>query len=273
MKTAVTAAFLSTTVAATALAGGATVTFDNGPEGWSINGAATIVAEGGNPGAHLRHIQIDTFGCEVRTDTNTDFVTDFTQTGPVRITVDFKVNSITFFGGEVPRNIVLELRDYDIDGDYPYNSVWFDAGLLPAPGDGWVTYEFIIDDVNATELPEGWGGTGAEDPNTFEPILPDNRTWTDMLQSIDEVQFTTFVPGFFYGFTNYDFEVDNITITPLAPACPADVDGSNSVDLADLNIVLANFGQATDSGDTNGDGTVDLADLNAVLAAFGTNCS
>jgi hypothetical protein len=36
--------------------------------------------------------------------------------------------------------------------------------------------------------------------------------------------------------------------------------------------VLANFGQQTDVGDTNGDGVVDLADLNAVLAAFGEIC-
>jgi uncharacterized membrane protein len=57
-----------------------------------------------------------------------------------------------------------------------------------------------------------------------------------------------------------------------SPDCPADVDGSGSVDLADLNLVLANFGQASDTGDTNGDGEVDLADLNAVLASFGESC-
>jgi hypothetical protein len=60
--------------------------------------------------------------------------------------------------------------------------------------------------------------------------------------------------------------------TPDEP-CPADVNGSGSVDLADLNLVLANFGQASSSGDVNGDGQVNLADLNAVLAAFGTMCS
>lgn len=260
-------------LASAALAGsGHTVTFDNGPEGWSINGQATILQNGGNPGAHLRHVQVDTFGCNIRTDSNTTFVTDFTQTGPVRITIDIKVNSITFFGSEVPRDIVLELRDYDVDGPYPYNSVWFLAGELPGPGEDWRTFEFIIDNVNDTALPPGWGGTGDEDPNTFEPILPSNRTWTDMLQSVDEVQFTTFVPGFFYGFTNYDFQVDNISITPLQPDCPVDVDESGSVDLDDLNIVLTNFGQKTSIGDTDGNGVVDLDDLNAVLTAFGSEC-
>jgi hypothetical protein len=59
---------------------------------------------------------------------------------------------------------------------------------------------------------------------------------------------------------------------PQEPSCPSDVTGDGAIDLADLNTVLANFGQASGSGDTNDDGVVDLADLNAVLAAFGTAC-
>ena len=55
-------------------------------------------------------------------------------------------------------------------------------------------------------------------------------------------------------------------------ACPADVTGDASVNLADLNLVLANFGTSGSEGDTNDDGEVNLADLNAVLAAFGTSC-
>ncbi len=54
--------------------------------------------------------------------------------------------------------------------------------------------------------------------------------------------------------------------------CPADVTGDNQINLADLNLVLANFGQTTPNGDTNDDGQVNLADLNAVLAAFGQSC-
>jgi hypothetical protein len=54
--------------------------------------------------------------------------------------------------------------------------------------------------------------------------------------------------------------------------CPGDVNNSGTVDLGDLNLVLANFGQATTDGDADGSGTVDLADLNIVLAAFGTDC-
>ena len=56
------------------------------------------------------------------------------------------------------------------------------------------------------------------------------------------------------------------------PPCDGDVNGSGSVDLADLNLVLANFGAMTDDGDADGNGTVDLADLNLVLANFGSDC-
>lgn len=60
------------------------------------------------------------------------------------------------------------------------------------------------------------------------------------------------------------------TVDPCAPC--ADVTGDNTVDLADLNLVLANFGSVTSDGDATGDGNVDLADLNLILANFGTAC-
>jgi len=56
-------------------------------------------------------------------------------------------------------------------------------------------------------------------------------------------------------------------------SCPGDVTGDGLVNLADLNLVLANFGQTTSTGDANGDGVVNLADLNMVLANFGADCN
>ncbi len=70
------------------------------------------------------------------------------------------------------------------------------------------------------------------------------------------------------------------TLTITGPAliedagsvCPGDATGDDMVNLADLNLVLANFGVSGNSGDVTGDGEVDLADLNLVLANFGTGC-
>ena len=57
------------------------------------------------------------------------------------------------------------------------------------------------------------------------------------------------------------------------PPCPADIDGSGTVDLSDLLIVLAAWGSCADPqacpADLTGDGQVDLSDLLGVLAAWG----
>jgi probable HAF family extracellular repeat protein len=59
----------------------------------------------------------------------------------------------------------------------------------------------------------------------------------------------------------------------LQPALPGDANLDGQVDVSDLTIVLANFGQSTGmgwgTGDFIGDGTVDVNDLTIVLANFG----
>ena len=56
----------------------------------------------------------------------------------------------------------------------------------------------------------------------------------------------------------------------------ADLDGDADVDLADLAIMLANYGAGAgmtyDEGDLDGDGDVDLADLAELLANYGLSC-
>lgn len=65
------------------------------------------------------------------------------------------------------------------------------------------------------------------------------------------------------------------TATPPPPDCPGDANGDNSVDSADLSVLLGNFGQSVTpgtSGDLNDDGSVDSADLSVLLGAFGSTC-
>ncbi|MFU8828395.1 MAG: dockerin type I domain-containing protein, partial [Phycisphaerales bacterium] len=70
----------------------------------------------------------------------------------------------------------------------------------------------------------------------------------------------------------------------VGACCPGDANGDGVVNLADLNLVLAHFGEGTqppiggqpvipEAGDLNGDNRVDLADLNIVLAGFGQDCN
>lgn len=201
-------------------------TFDNGTEGWSISGRDTILGAGGNPGANMYGELIDVFGADIRNNTNADFLGDLTRYGSIELSIDIQTNSIAGFNGEVPRELVVELRDYDNDNGLPWTSVWFSLGILRSEeaggSGGWETFSTIIDDPFATDLPSGWGGYGDEDPNTFEPILPADRTFTSVLQSVDEIAFTTFVPGFFFSFTNMDLQVDNVTIRTIpAPGAGA----------------------------------------------------
>lgn len=60
------------------------------------------------------------------------------------------------------------------------------------------------------------------------------------------------------------------------PTCPGDLDGDGDVDVADLAILLANFGAiagvSAADGDLDRDGDVDVADLAILLANYGTIC-
>lgn len=60
-----------------------------------------------------------------------------------------------------------------------------------------------------------------------------------------------------------------------AVSCAGDTDGDGDVDLADLAILLGEFGMVGQGlpGDVDGDGDVDLADLASVLGNFGTICA
>ncbi len=62
----------------------------------------------------------------------------------------------------------------------------------------------------------------------------------------------------------------------VRPACPADLNGDEAVELADLAILLAHFGQTEGAtpaeGDLDGDGGVTLQDLAIFLANFGVAC-
>jgi len=62
----------------------------------------------------------------------------------------------------------------------------------------------------------------------------------------------------------------------LHPQCCADLDNDEDVDLADLALLLSDYGISSgacyDDGDLDLDGDVDLTDLGLLLAIYGTTC-
>lgn len=248
----------------------AVVTFAAGAEGWSLNGHATVTATGGNPAHRLFWNNfVDTFGMAARTSTHAAFIGDYTQKGPVTLSIDYQVNFIQFFGSPVSRDLVVILYDDNTYNGAPAAAVWKKIGTLTS-NLPWTTFSTTVPDVNGAALPPGWEGAGDEDPNTFEPILPPGRTWANVLQGVDRIEFTTLVPGFFYGFTNFSLSIDNVSIAPIASACPADFDQNGTVDGADLGMLLGEWGSLGASfADLDHNQKVDGADLGILLGEWG----
>lgn len=197
----------------------ATVTFEDGAAGWEgpqgIGGFTEIDADFGNDAPSL-HTVFNDFGITFSTTTNEAFLGDYTALPAVQLGLDVNTQFLNFFGMDITREFIVDLRDYDNPvGGYPWTSVWYNLGTLDAADAGWHTWSVTIDDTSATELPPGWGGYGAEDPVTVEPILPEGRTFASVLASVDELAFTTIVPGFVYGFSDHDVAIDNVFIRPV----------------------------------------------------------
>ena len=237
-----------------------------GPSG--NGGATTIEPASGNPGANMHTVFNDFFITFLNTS-NPEFVRDFTQLENFTLSVDMKAQDISFFGAPVTRPWLVEIRDYDNPPPgYQWVSVWY---LFSWVGqDDWTTWSVHVEDPNATELPEGWGGYGDEDPVTFEPRLPENRTFADVLAGADQIAFTTGQPGYVFGFTDFDLRIDNISITTTEPTpCPADLDNDGSVNAADMGILLILWGHAKTAADLNNDGVVNAPDLGLLLVGWG----
>lgn len=219
------------------------ITFSDGAEGMvgpsGPGGATTIELSGGNPGANM-HTVFNNFGIEFRNNSNAAFVGDYTAGATVTLSIDVRVEDISFFGSPTSRPWTLDLRDYDDpEPGFPYTSVWFKFADISAGAHGsWTTFSVTIDDTSSAELPSGWGGTGAEDPHTAEPTLPPDRTFADVLAGIDEIAFTTLEPGFVFGFTDFDLRIDNVTITTPGMIVPAASDWGMMV----LTLLVATAG-------------------------------
>jgi hypothetical protein len=197
------------------LASAGTTTFSNGAEQWQFSGPSHIVPQGGNPGAYMAFQAIDVFGINVFNSSNAEFIGNV-YLSPVTISIDVRTTSITFRGNEVPRDLFVELLDTTTpnpDGLHK-SAVFFDLGTMTSSTPGWVHYSVTITDPDSTTLPPGWIGYGAEDADG-NPILPPGITFADVLHNVDEINFTTYGPGMYFGYTNYDLSFDNLGVNAV----------------------------------------------------------
>jgi hypothetical protein len=244
-----------------AFAGEVVVAFDDGMQDWSVGpDYHEDYEEGGNPGSYLRFSNLNWETQEgffrgwfnIENAIDKAFVGDYTSRGPVTLSVDLDINFYDYesFSGpmevEEYRDMVFEFISLpegcvwgepcgqDNGNGYPWNSVYYNVGYLHSRDAGWKTYTVEIENPQATDMPEGWGGTGAEDPDTYEPVLPPGVTFADVMADVDVIRITTLVPGWYYEYAFlHDINVDNIAIvsedaggcTGLAPTIFVDESG------------------------------------------------
>lgn len=189
---------------------------DGDHQGWTVNGQQMLFP-GGNPGNYMGVPLLDFWGVELRNeDATTPLLGDLTRHGgPLEVAVDVRVFTLNnFFGNPVPPDafpLVLQFVDYGDPGDFLDDASVYTLGPgLPGIADGWQRFQYTVPDPTMTSLPAGWGGTGDEDPVTFEPILPAGRTYRSVMESVDEVRLTTFQPGYFYTSNFWEMGFDNV---------------------------------------------------------------
>lgn len=203
---------------ATASASGAhaaTTDFSNGPEGWTGNGEVADFV--GNP-APAFYSLVESFGLSWRNTGNAAFVGDYGRAPSVTISLDVLTNSITYLGTEVTRGLFVKLSSFGPEGDAapPTATLYYRLGTLSAATPGWQSYSVTIDDTTAAALPSGWGGVDGD--GLLQ--LPPGVTFADVLADVDQIEFTTFEPDYFYGFTIFDVAGDNFAVDFLAAAVP-----------------------------------------------------
>jgi hypothetical protein len=258
------------------------------PFDWFVNGNE-MTFEPGNPGHYMGVPLLDFWGITLSSESaNVPMVGNLSTSGGLRISVDIRVFALfNFFQepispGEFP--LVFQLSD-NTGGPVPA-SVYFTGPGMPEVADGWVRYTFELPNPTLTTLPPGWGGTGDEDPDTFEPILPPGRTYANVLAHVEDVRLTTFRPGWFYIANFWQVGFDNIRIESLTPQCVADVDDGSStgtpdggVGVEDLLYYLSLYDAGSPDADVdNGTGTgtsdggVGIEDLLYYLLRYDAGC-
>lgn len=255
------------------------VTFSNGSEGWNgpngndgAGGGTVIEQTGGNDGAYMRTVFND-FGITYANSTKPEYLGDYTDSFAVTISIDVRVEFLNFFGQDVSRPFLVDLIDFDTaQGGFPWSSVWFKFDdISQAQHSDWTTFSVTFD-PRVPGLPDGWHGSGAEDPNTFESILPDGVTFADVLSGVDMIRFTTFEYGFFFGFTDHTIGIDNIYINRSEPACLADLNYDGVANFFDLSLFLQYMALGDLRADLNFDGDLNFFDVTTFISSIQEGC-
>jgi hypothetical protein len=210
--------------------------------GWTFNVTNPDVLEpaGGNPNAWLHNDLVISFAPILTTQFGlvSEFVGDYRAANVTMISIDARTNTCSL--GCEGRNFALLLRDTKgtsdpEDDDYTYRVD--DAVLIPAPGAGWVHYDFPIPSQTNDPVPAGWTGGWAGDLENFRPGVD----FADVISNVDRVEFWWLHPAFVALLQDWDIGVDNVAL--VAAGTPGDFDGDGDVDLSDFAVFAQCYGR------------------------------
>ena len=203
-------------VAAPVLADSFTEGYEGGSNvgNWTFgNPADAIETEGGNPDAWFHNPNLDTFAPIFRTGYYGEMFTgNYVAMGVTQISGDFQTLSAS--NGTQGYPFALLLRNTygnpnDVETDVYVYKVYDQCPMLD---ESWTHYDFAIpSDFEGAlgELPEGWEGgsywTGGD-------IFPEDKTWQEVISSVDRIEFWWFHPAWFGIFASWDVGSDNLTI-------------------------------------------------------------
>jgi hypothetical protein len=185
--------------------------------GWAfLQGYDTIQTTGGNPGAWLESPLLDTVDPAVYSaiDGGTPFTGDYRAANVMKLKIDFQTLHVDFGDGS-EFNVVVLLRKTNgtpndiTDDDYAY----FVGAATPVVGKGWVHYEFDVPSQSNDAVPAGWAGGSIDDCEHFRPGV----TWTDIMHSVDQVEFHFLQPCYFAIFQQWQVGADNIAVETAGP--------------------------------------------------------
>jgi hypothetical protein len=250
-----------------------TETFDGGSNqgGWTFGADSTIVTTGGNPGAHVRARNLDTFAPQPRTTrSDSPFTGDYRERRVTGIGVDLITYDTQFPSGGRPLTLML-ISTNGTPGNFndDWAAYYMHASEVPLEGQGWRSFAFDVPS-QATSLPPGWATLA------FGPNSPANPDWNQVITQVDELRFFYGNPEFFFIFQVWDVGLDNPSITTDS-GLRGDLNCDGVVDnfdidpfvlaLTDPEAYAAAFPDCDiNNADTNGDGLVNNFDIDAFVA-------
>jgi hypothetical protein len=257
--------------------------FENGQaNGWECTGGDVLVGAGGNPGWYMSVPYSDWYWLTLYTEAQGNpLVGDLSRHGGAfQVSVDVQVTILhNWFNDPMdPSNFPIVFQ-FTHAAD-PTVSVYWTGPGMPATSAGRQTYTCTIPDPTSTTLPPGWGGTGDEDPNTYEPILPSNYTFASVMANIGNFRVTTAQPGYFYIPSFWEAGFDNIRVTlgSGTPPCYANCDGSTAapiLNVADFGCFLTKFAAGepyANCDESTTEPVLNVADFGCFLTKFAAGC-